>query len=405
MFTTTFLITKNYQKELKNMLSIASTKNLSPICSNFKITTNQVNQTVEIAATNLEMNAVLTIPATVVSSESFLVPAKEFVSMIEKTKKMPAILIAEPLPLENRVKFLIGGFEVHFLAADLEQFPIIPQYSDVEKHHITEGVIGSEAMQKALSKTAPFICKESNRPILSGILMSNSSSEMSFVSTNGKQIAEVRTTSDSKGEFQIILQPQACQFLSKSLSNVNDSPVNFRIKYSDAEKNIPKAIMLKYGNVCLSTHVIEGKYPDYKRVLVQDEAIGMKVTFNIEELIQNLEALKPHVVSETNKIHIEFDERNRANLCVRDNQGNMIVSKSMEYESEKAKRFITSLNVCFMIELAKVQKDHETITLNFPSKYETIEDQPVKTDFLDSGAPIMMHQVMETYLLMPLRAA
>ncbi|HPT72096.1 MAG TPA: DNA polymerase III subunit beta, partial [Candidatus Cloacimonadota bacterium] len=120
-------------------------------------------------------------------------------------------------------------------------------------------------------KTIFAVSPDTNRPIFTGIYWKISADSQVMVSTDGKKIAEytIDQTIPIEQPLEQILPVKGLVFLMRIIRD--DEPI-LKIVLEESR------VMFNYRNYTIFTHVIEGKYPDYKQVFPKET--NTTVTYN-----------------------------------------------------------------------------------------------------------------------------
>ncbi len=159
---------------------------------------------------------------------------------------------------DNKVEIKCGRsrFKVNSLPA--EDFPMFP---DVSGAVVT---IPAGDLRRAFATLSYAICTEVSRIYLCGIYLHHNASQLMLVATNGHKLARMRLPRPSKAnEFGGVIIPQ---------STVNEV---LRLVDTKAEGDVEltisqSGISFSSGQTVLRSKLIDGTYPDYVRVIPQD---------------------------------------------------------------------------------------------------------------------------------------
>lgn len=140
--------------------------------------------------------------------------------------------------------------------------------------------ISQKGLKKLIDKTAFAMAQQDVRYYLNGMLFEVSSGRLRTVSTDGHRLAMCDTEARTEGNdrMQVIVPRKGVQELARLLSD-EDGEVTLTLGANHIRATV--------GNVTFTSKLIDGKFPDYERVLPRG---GDKtVLANREELRQSLQ--------------------------------------------------------------------------------------------------------------------
>lgn len=239
--------------------------NTLPVLNNILVEAKE-NQ-LELSATNLEIAIKMQIPAEVSEAGSITIPAKIFTSYIQLLQqKSIDISLTRDLSVEinNQGDYTkIKGLP----AADFPQIPVIEPEAEIE---VTESDLA-----QGLQLTAFAASLHSSRPVLAGVYLSIKANEMIFAATDSYRLAEKKLAlKDNQIEFECVLPVRSAHEIAKLLQSDSKKPVKIKLSKNQIE--------LTNGDLTFISRLIEGKYPDYTKIIPEGEKT--KVTLSREEL-------------------------------------------------------------------------------------------------------------------------
>ena len=178
--------------------------------------------------------------------------------------------------------YRIVGKEFISSPADAKQFPMIPDY---ESDNYPTIVDNSGNLLKHILYACKFVSKEINRPMFTGVSFTVSDGSVKIAATDGKLIYQHTL----KVETRNIGLKYACTLPIKSFDLLKRDKT---FQALTIQFDLNRAI-LSNGNIEILSHVIEGRYVDYTRVL--PTKMTKEITFNRLEWISKLEIIKDYV--------------------------------------------------------------------------------------------------------------
>jgi len=246
----------NLLRALGHITGIVERRNTIPILSNVLVTA-EVPDVLTLKATDLDMEAIETIPAKVQAAGAVTIPAHTLHDIVRKLADGAQIGV-ERKGGEGRLKVTSGraSFELAMLPAD--EFPDMGQTE--LPHRFT--VEGGE-LKKLFEKARFAISTEETRYYLNGIYLHRvdgaGGAKLRAVATDGHRLAQVETDcpKGTEGMPGVIVPRKAVAEVIKLL----DGSAPVEVSLSQAK------IRFAVGDVILTSKLIDGTFPDYARVI------------------------------------------------------------------------------------------------------------------------------------------
>ena len=255
-----FTCTKeNIIESLGLVSGIAGRQSSLPILTNVYIEAKESG--VEMIATNLEIALKTYLRAKVESTGSFTVPAKVLGDYLQ-------LLPDEQITISldgTELSVICGSSSTKIKGMPSDDFPVIPEID--EQHAYT---IAASDVKDALQKTVIAASKNEIRPELAGIccqFFSERYKGLVLAATDSYRLAE-KTLSVSQGvdEFSCIIPSRTAYEIIRVLGGSHSDETNVRLWLSDGQ------IALRYGQVEMTSRLVEGTYPDYTQIIPSEFA-------------------------------------------------------------------------------------------------------------------------------------
>jgi DNA polymerase-3 subunit beta len=240
-------------KPLQTITGIVERRHTLPILSNVLI--ERKNKKILCIATDLEIQITTTTEDNSNIEES---PG----SVTVGAKKLQDILRALPdktkITLEaeeNRLVVKGGKSRFNLQTLPAEDFPKLPENREVQdKIIVTEG-----ELKKLLLLVQYAMAQQDIRYYLNGLLLVKEENNLKAVATDGHRLGFALLPLKTKQEKkEIILPRKAVIELTKQL-NENENPVTIEL--------LKNQIRFTFSNVVLVSKLVDGKFPDYNRVI------------------------------------------------------------------------------------------------------------------------------------------
>lgn len=216
-----------------------------------------------MVATDLEMSIECRVPAYVEESGAAVLGGRMFGQLV---RKLPAdqVLYASNGARTAEITSGRSRFNIHTM--DPDDFPTLPEIGESEMWRIKQG-----ALRRMIRHTAFAAAFDDSRPFLTGVFIEVSGEEISFVATDSSRLSYYKAAlAQGASEPRSGIVPvRALQELVRILGGDNDAEVEFAVTPSQAE--------FRADGIQMISRVIEGKFPDYKRVFPAEYAAKIKV--------------------------------------------------------------------------------------------------------------------------------
>ncbi len=263
--------TSQLNKAIQTVQKAINSKPNNPIFSGIHIQAN--NNKLELQAMNPNMAIACTIEADIAEPGEILVSAKYLADLICK-------LPDETLTLSNNkemhtLKVSSGKSEYQLLLMNEEDFTKFPTFN-AEKSIILENDIIKDLIKKTI-----FACsKDEARPLFTGILVEVQAGKITFVATNTHRLAIKSIPYESAEDLSFIIPSKVLDIARNLTADISQEVIISLLE---------NQIMLTIDNVVIVSRLIEGKFPDYKRVIPPKFAITSKI--NAKELAGAVERI------------------------------------------------------------------------------------------------------------------
>ena len=241
------VIQENLNRALQNVASVAvGARGQLPILSNILIKTDG-NQ-LSLSATNLEIAITELIGAKVSSQGTITIPARilrEYIASLSKGKVN--------LELEGRkLKITNEHHNSQVNGVSSEEFPVIPTIK-------TEPIwkVSSVILKKALNQVVFSASSDNARPILTGVYFHQSGGDIFLAATDSYRLSE-KKIGKTKQPISLLIPASTLNDLQRVLGDeIEEVSI-----YVEGQQ-----VMFKFDNIELISRLIEGDYPDYRKLL------------------------------------------------------------------------------------------------------------------------------------------
>lgn len=239
---------ENLNKALGMVARVANTRGTLPVLANVLIKT--VNNRLSIAATNLDIAITYYIGAKVAEEGAITVPAR---LMQDFVSSLPSSVIDLKLD-DYKLNIVTEQYQSVINGVSAEEFPVMPA--------ITQGktwTVPAAALKKSLQQVVITASQDEARPVLTGVYLHTEDGKLYMAATDSYRLAE-KELSPAKEDINLLVPVSAMQDLLRIVSDSEDE-----VQVTSDEQQI----LFRVGDVELVARLIEGKYPDYRKLIPQ----------------------------------------------------------------------------------------------------------------------------------------
>lgn len=214
-----------------------------------------------LTGSDLEVEMIAQFPATVTQGGTMAIPGRKFLDI---AKALPAKSEVTVKAEDNKIKIKAGKsrFTINVLAA--EDFP---NMGDIEWGHTFN--IDSAALENILSKTQFSMAQQDVRYYLNGIMMEIMTGSIKAVAADGHRLSLCETAADiTKDAYQIIIPRKGVTEIMRFVSGISG---DITIKTDG------RHIRLEANGMSLTSKLIDGRFPDYNRVIPSSVAHAVNI--------------------------------------------------------------------------------------------------------------------------------
>lgn len=245
-----FKVAKNKLLEgLQTVQNVVSIRSTIPILSNVHIEGEK--DTLWLTTTDLDVTAKCGIEAGVGKKGGTTLPVRRLAGIV---REMPDAEIEFDIDEKNVASVNCGSSFFKIIGLSEDEFPPMIRPDGKFCYHLDQG-----AFKEMLKKTSYAASADETRYVLNGVLLSFKGSKLSVVATDGRRLALVEFEVDfpQEAETAVILPTKAVNELVHTLGDEGD------LKLYITENQA----MFEFGNVSISSKLIDGTYPNYKQVI------------------------------------------------------------------------------------------------------------------------------------------
>jgi DNA polymerase-3 subunit beta len=247
---------ENLSKALGTVSRVASGRNTLPILSNvlLKAESNRLS----IAATNLDIAITHFVGSKITEEGSITVPAR---LMQDFVSSLPSGVIDLDLD-EHKLHITTNQYQSVINGVTAEEFPVMPA--------ITKGTswsIASSVLRHGLQQVIIAASSDETRPTLTGVYFHIYEGRLYIVATDSYRLSEKELIKSDK-DISLLIPASAMHDLLRILPD-NDNEIT--VTHDDQQ------VLFTTGDIELVTRLIEGKYPDYRKLIPESFEVVVQV--------------------------------------------------------------------------------------------------------------------------------
>ena len=244
-----------------------STKPQTPILSGVYMTAKEGQ--LELQSTNYELGFIVTIPAEIHMVGTAVLPGKY---LTEFARKLPAEEVSIDTGSSDGLAVIKSG-RARFTLRTMEtsDFPVLQRMEGTLQFTIKDRTL------TRLVKKSAFAClreeQRDRRPIFTGCQLEVEGREVTFAATNVHRLAvKSELLEEDAGQIRIIIPAKFLEEVTRTITG--DVPTDIHVTCSYNQ------ISMSADGIYMTSRLIEGAFPDYRRVIPQEENIRTRVTLD-----------------------------------------------------------------------------------------------------------------------------
>ena len=328
---------------LGNVSGIVEKRHALPILSNLLLEGSQGK--LKFTATDLEMQISTHIKTELLDDFQITISAKK---LFDITRALPENCKIDFQIEENKVTVKAKKSRFNLQTLPPQDYPVMKK----EENEAVELKLPQKEF-KALLKQVDFaMAQQDIRYYLNGLLIEVKEKNINIVGTDGHRLSftssELTTPTNPA---QVIIPRKTVVELVKLLSDTDDP---LEISFSNNQVNF------KFNDIDLITKVIDGKFPDYSRVIPE----GHENFFNINRALLLESMLRASILSN--------DKYRGIRMVIEENNLKLVSNNSEQEQAEeeleidyKGQKIDIGFNVTYLIDvLMNIHSDELTIAFN-----------------------------------------
>lgn len=329
-------------KPLTNVSSIVERRHTLPILSNLLLEAK--NNNIQLTATDLEMQISLNIESKFSGELSTTISAKK---LLDICRSLPEAVDIDMASTDSRITVKAGKSRFNLQTLPAADYPVMTKQA-------TSNIslqISQNSLKKLLKQVEFAMAQQDIRYYLNGLLLEVNENKLNIVGTDGHRLSFTSTTLNKTYEKTEVILPR--KTIVELIKLLNDSENEVSVEFSAGQVNFT------FDEIRLISKVIDGKFPDYHRVI----PVGHQNTFSVNRM---------EVLTAMQRASILSNEKYRGIRMVLSNNNLKLISTNTEQEEAEEELEIAyakdgldiGFNVTYLIDVLNNVND-ETINFSF----------------------------------------
>ncbi len=354
-------------KPLTSVSSIVERRHTLPILSNLLLEAK--NNTVQLTATDLEMQISLTIESKFTGELSTTISAKK---LLDICRSLPEDVEIDMLSNDSRITVKTGKSRFNLQTLPAADYPVMTKITGTG----TQIGISQIALKKLLKQVEFAMAQQDIRYYLNGLLLEVNGNKLNIVGTDGHRLSFTSTTLNKTYEKTEVIIPRKTVIELIKLLDDSDNEVNIELNAGQ--------VNFSFNEIRLISKVIDGKFPDYYRVI----PVGHLNTFSVNRL---------SVLTAMQRASILSNEKYRGIRMVLSNNNLKLISTNTEQEEAE--------------EELEIDYVKDSLDIGFNVTYlidvlNNVNDEMINFSFADANSSCLISVPNDEnykYVVMPMR--
>jgi len=345
-------------KEIAMANEIIVSKNVISILSNIYFEARDDSLTIK--ATDMKVNFETKVPVTVLESGSVTVYGDKFFGILNSVPDGEI----EFEQVENKINIKTSAkkarFQLKSIASDK-----FPEFSASGKELFE---IPVRDLKDMIEETIFAISDDETRYFMNGVYFEKAEDKFVMVATDGRRLAFINKNVSGIPDFPgIIIPPKILNIVLKRAGDEGMAGISIT----------DKTIFIQFGSYKLSSVLIDGQFPNYRRVIPENQTRSFAV--NRHEMLDALKRVSLLVEQKSHRLYLALSPGAVSIYCEENDIGNAREEIPCKYDGEEV---TIALNYRYLEEPFKVMATEEiSVFFSDPNKTITILPVPEKDYF------------------------
>ena len=354
-------------KPLMNVTSIVERRHTLPILSNLLLEAK--NNQIQLTATDLEMQISLTVENSFNGELSTTISAKKFLDIC---RSLPESADIDMVTNDSRMTVKAGKSRFNLQTLPAADYPVMTKAGGSG----TNITVSQIALKKLFKQVEFAMAQQDIRYYLNGLLLEVNEDNLNVVGTDGHRLSFTSAKLNQQYDKTDVIIPR--KTVIELIKLLNDSEEEVAIEINAGQVNF------SFSDIRLISKVIDGKFPDYHRVIPTNH----QNTFSVNRL---------GVLTAMQRASILSNEKYRGIRMVLSNNNLKLISTNTEQEEAE--------------EELEIDYTKDNLDIGFNVTYlidvlNNVSDESINFSFADANSSCLVTvptDVDYKYVVMPMR--
>ena len=354
-------------KPLMNVTSIVERRHTLPILSNLLLEAK--NNQIQLTATDLEMQISLTVENSFNGELSTTISAKKFLDIC---RSLPESADIDMVTNDSRMTVKAGKSRFNLQTLPAADYPVMTKAGGSG----TNITVSQIALKKLFKQVEFAMAQQDIRYYLNGLLLEVNEDNLNVVGTDGHRLSFTSAKLNQQYDKTDVIIPR--KTVIELIKLLNDSEEEVAIEITTGQVNF------SFSDIRLISKVIDGKFPDYHRVIPTNH----QNTFSVNRL---------GVLTAMQRASILSNEKYRGIRMVLSNNNLKLISTNTEQEEAE--------------EELEIEYTQDSLDIGFNVTYlidvlNNVTDENINFSFADANSSCLItvpNDQNYKYVVMPMR--
>jgi DNA polymerase-3 subunit beta len=275
---------------LQAISRVISSKNTLPILDNFLF--NLSGNDLEITASDLESTLITRMKLENTQGDGMIaLPARILLDTLKEFSAQPLTFDINPDTMAVVISSENGKFNV--MGQNGVDFPALPAIKKDKKFSFT---INADIMLAGISKTLFATADDELRPVMGGIFIEASTTEITFVASDAHKLVRYKRTDAHADDNASFILPKKPASLLRNILPREEGP--FKVEFDD------KNAFFNLNDYKVVCRLVEGNYPNYSSVIPKNNP--RKITIDRVEFYNTLKRVSVFSNQASNLVKLQL---------------------------------------------------------------------------------------------------
>ncbi len=275
---------------LQAISRVISSKNTLPILDNFLF--NLSGNDLEITASDLESTLITRMKLENTQGDGMIaLPARILLDTLKEFSAQPLTFDINPDTMAVVISSENGKFNV--MGQNGVDFPALPAIKKDKKFSFT---INADVMLAGISKTLFATADDELRPVMGGIFIEASTSEITFVASDAHKLVRYKRSDAHADDNASFILPKKPASLLRNILPREEGP--FKVEFDD------KNAFFNLNDYKVVCRLVEGNYPNYNSVIPKNNP--RKITIDRVEFYNTLKRVSVFSNQASNLVKLQL---------------------------------------------------------------------------------------------------